>query len=114
MTISPSDDDKAIGGWVSHEEALEIIFSMMSAPAGTEDELATGTREVMATPMSPPICYGCNHFNENPEGLACAAFPDGIPVEIITGQLDHREPYPGDHGIQFEPTEEQPSDDESE
>jgi hypothetical protein len=32
----------------------------------------------------------------------CEAFPDRVPREIYTGQFDHREPYPGDNGIQFE------------
>lgn len=60
----------------------------------------------MTTPESPPICYGCAHFmSNNLEGLTCDAYPDGIPIEIITGENDHREPYSGDHGIQFEPLE---------
>lgn len=68
----------------------------------------------MTTPAAPPICYECKHFNENPEVLTCTAFPDGIPFEIITSEFDHHKPYPGDHGIQFEPIEEQSSDDEPE
>ena len=52
------------------------------------------------------LCAGCRHFDRDRfDGNFCDAFPDdgGIPQEIITGQHDHRRPYPGDGGIQFEP-----------
>ena len=39
-------------------------------------------------------------------GLACRAFPDGIPTVISNGEHDHHEPYPGDNGIRFEPVPE--------
>ena len=35
----------------------------------------------------------------------CAAFPNGIPIEIAFGGNDHTSPYEGDNGIQYEPTE---------
>lgn len=33
----------------------------------------------------------------------CRAFPIGIPTEISYGSNPHTEPFPGDHGIQYEP-----------
>ena len=45
-------------------------------------------------------CISCYFYvGRIPGGLACYAFPTGIPSEIITGEYDHRNPYPGDAGI---------------
>lgn len=49
-----------------------------------------------------PICYNCKHYLVL---LQCDAFPEGIPEPIVMGEHDHRTPYPGDNGIQFEPIE---------
>ena len=62
--------------------------------------------------MTLPIiqCAHCKHFrSEDRSGNFCTAFPDGdgIPLAIITGEADHTKPYPGDHGIRFEPIEDE-------
>lgn len=49
------------------------------------------------------ICYSCIHVNE--DGQSCKAFPDGIPGEILTGEVKHTEEYEGDGGIQYEVNE---------
>jgi hypothetical protein len=50
--------------------------------------------------QSEPQCLQCLHFRK---GAVCAAFPEGIPFEILNNEHDHRKPFPGDNGIQFEP-----------
>lgn len=52
-----------------------------------------------------PICMQCKHLIKPPPGefgFKCDAFPDGIPEEIFSGEVEHTKPYPGDHGIMFE------------
>ena len=56
-----------------------------------------------------PICVHCRHFRSNDlSGNFCAAFPDGdgIPAAIFDDGASHFAPFPGDHGIQFEPLDE--------
>lgn len=51
----------------------------------------------------PDLCVYCKHLR-NTIGIPskCDAYPEGIPVEIRTEEVDHRKPYKGDNGIQFE------------
>ena len=61
------------------------------------------------------MCLYCIHFRdaigpideedgerEGPNGCAAFPRPPGIPDVIFDNGFDHRKPYEGDHGIQFE------------
>jgi hypothetical protein len=48
-----------------------------------------------------PPCAFCLHLLDG-KPMHCRAFPDGIPDDILFGNVDHKSPYPGDRGIQFE------------
>lgn len=55
------------------------------------------------TSIMAPICQGCTRLHGDLRDPKCDAFPDGIPVPILISKADHREPYEGDNGLQFNP-----------
>lgn len=46
------------------------------------------------------VCSFCTHLIDEDLRI-CRAFPQGIPIEIWHNENSHREPYDGDHNIQF-------------
>ena len=46
-----------------------------------------------------PQCFFCKNYDEQ---HLCIAYPAGIPDKILNNEHDHRKPYSGDNGIQFE------------
>jgi hypothetical protein len=52
------------------------------------------------TDVPAPLCIFCRHLKDGQ--VRCAAYPHGIPDEILFALHDHREPYEGDRGIRFE------------
>jgi hypothetical protein len=54
-----------------------------------------------AVPEYSDVCSFCRHAL--PAKRRCTAFKGEIPLEIWNGDNDHRSPFPGDNGIQFEP-----------
>lgn len=56
-----------------------------------------------AIPVYSSVCSLCKHLRID-QGRTCDAYPkrDNIPMEIWMGENDHRQPFPGDHGIRFE------------
>jgi hypothetical protein len=54
-------------------------------------------------------CTKCKNYIRKTE---CAAFA-AIPEEIWLGEHDHRQPYPGDNGIRFEPVKPETDDNQN-
>ncbi len=52
-------------------------------------------------------CFDCKHLAPWVPGepIHCRAFPLEIPEAIRKNLHDHRQPFPGDNGIRFEPSE---------
>jgi len=50
--------------------------------------------------LNAPMCLACTRYD--PETGGCAAYPGGVPDEIIRGEWDHRVGKPGDHGLLYD------------
>ena len=48
-------------------------------------------------------CISCVYLHD--DEMTCEAFPEGIPISILSGDFDHRKPHPGDNDKQYIPIE---------
>jgi len=78
-------------------KALSLPYSLNLSPEGQKGQEG----QMMGTD-----CFGCSRLDKWKRwgvAICCEAFPSGIPEEILTGQVSHTTPYPGDHGLLFDP-----------
>lgn len=87
-------------GWKPNDDRTEEERENQGPPVFPKPEHSRFTDDSGLVVLTP--CATCKHRSaDNP--LDCAAFPDGIPEVILSGDNQHREPFPGDHGITWEP-----------
>lgn len=63
--------------------------------------MADGTLEWDGSEVVLSQCVRCSRKHKTQP--TCEAFPEGIPVVILTNQHDHRTLYDGDGGLMFQP-----------
>ncbi len=63
------------------------------------DEIPSQLDGPGSRPWRSDTCWNCRHLDVL--NRTCTAFPKGIPDELWQAYRGHREPFPGDHGIQF-------------
>lgn len=57
--------------------------------------------------VPPAICLFCRRFHAGrKDETSCDAFPEAIPAAILRSELDHRQAVDGDHGLRFDPINE--------
>lgn len=64
------------------------------------EELSADDSTLQAVSNIDFDCDLCKHVHK--DNITCDAFPDGIPIEILSNQKAHTKPYPNDGGIRFE------------
>lgn len=66
----------------------------------SEERRPVPERFYMSADVRPAACVTCRHRHIGQ--VTCTAYPKRIPPEMLDGRSRHEQPYPGDHGIQYE------------
>lgn len=65
------------------------------------DRLARFTDHIADRKFPPSSCGTCQR--KSGFGPSCTAYPGGIPAVILSGEHDHKTPFPGDNGLLYDP-----------
>jgi hypothetical protein len=81
---------------VLNKADLDRLFPLppMTTRKHPFDKFVTGDLEVI-----PSQCNECVHWRVGT--TTCAAYPDGIPEGVMSNEVSHTEPLPGDGGLLF-------------
>jgi hypothetical protein len=106
----------------SGHDALEVVEAGFTTAIGgsqlvifdprkvlvVEDSRMIQRRRASLDPLTNQSYLGCDVCRLFlPQGglPRCVAYSDGIPLPILSGDLPHDRPLPGDHGIRCEPVD---------
>ena len=80
-----------------------VPFEVVPEFTGSK-ELQEAYTEFAYDIIGEPMCMSCSYSNHD---STCDAYPNGIPLEILSGEVNHFLPYEGDSGIQYKAVEEE-------
>jgi hypothetical protein len=105
--------DKWYIAWIFHRREIEEIFSeaerqgiLSSAERHAHPDFLVNIGEQFAqTSFNKKQkrvlsqCWNCKHYDNG----TCAAFPGGIPEDMLSNHFLHTKEYSGDRGIRYDP-----------
>lgn len=90
------------GSFWTHEQVDWAIAHRGGLEQELHGDTRGETRSYAVTTTSQ--CSGCEHFHRHvTDGIACNAFPDGIPADVVLNRVSHADAIEGDHGVRFSP-----------
>jgi hypothetical protein len=105
--------DKWYVAWIFHRQEINDMFAnaeksgiLSAAERHAHPDFLTNIGEQFANKsfgkkqkLVLSQCWNCKHYKND----KCAAFPTGIPKEILANRFLHQKEHPGDHGVRYDP-----------